>query len=69
MKTLLDTVLKLKIWKDTRGQELVEYALMAGFLVTISGAISPAIAGSVSTVFSQVSMSLGLAGGNSGSLQ
>lgn len=69
MGTLLDTILKLKIWKDTRGQDLAEYALMAGFLVTVAGALSPAIAGHVSTVFSQVGNSLSLAGGNSGSLQ
>lgn len=69
MGTLLDTILKLKIWKDTRGQDLTEYALMAGFLVTVAGALSPAIAGQVSTVFSHVGNSLSLAGGNSGQVQ
>ena len=34
-------VLKLKIWKDTRGQDLIEYALMAGFVAVAAGAIMP----------------------------
>lgn len=68
MVTLLDTILKLKIWKDTRGQEFVEYALLAGFVATISGAFSPAIAGQISTVFSHVNTSLSLSGGGGGSV-
>jgi Flp pilus assembly pilin Flp len=69
MATLLDTVLRLKIWKDNRGQELVEYALLAGFLVTISGAVSPTVAATVSTVFSRVVGALDASGSSSGNLQ
>ena len=32
MTKIIDASLKLKIWKDTQGQDLMEYALMAGFL-------------------------------------
>ncbi len=45
---------KLKIWRDTRGQDLIEYALMAGFVALAAGAIMPGIANSISTVFSKV---------------
>jgi Flp pilus assembly pilin Flp len=69
MATLLDTVLRLKIWKDNRGQELVEYALLAGFLVTISGAVSPSVADTVSTVFSRIVGALDASGNSSGNLQ
>ncbi len=69
MATLLNTVLKLKIWKDTRGQELVEYALIAAFLVAAGGAISPAVASNVSNVFSKVTSSLSLSANGSGQLQ
>jgi pilus assembly protein Flp/PilA len=48
-------VLKLKIWKDTRGQDLIEYALMAGFVAVAAGAIMPGVATSISTIFSKVS--------------
>jgi Flp pilus assembly pilin Flp len=69
MTTLLDAALRLKIWKDNRGQELVEYALLAGFLITISGAVSPSVAGTVSTVFSRVVGALDTSGGGSGTVQ
>jgi pilus assembly protein Flp/PilA len=46
---------KLRIWKDTRGQDLIEYALMAGFVAVAAGAIMPGVATSISTIFSKVS--------------
>lgn len=48
-------ILRLKIWKDTKGQDLIEYALMAGFVAVAAGAIMPNVAQSISTIFSQVS--------------
>ncbi len=51
MKNLL---LKLKVLKDTRGQDLIEYALMAGFVAVAAGAIMPGVATSISTIFSKV---------------
>ncbi len=48
-------VLKLKIWKDTRGQDLIEYALMAGFVAVAAGAIMPTVATNISQIFSKVS--------------
>lgn len=48
-------ILKLQIWKDTRGQDLIEYALMAGFVAVAAGAIMPNIANSISTIFSKIS--------------
>ena len=47
-------ILKLKVWKDTRGQDLIEYALMAGFVAVAAGAIMPGVATSISTIFSKV---------------
>ena len=51
MKNLL---LKLRILADTRGQDLIEYALMAGFVAVAAGAIMPGVATSISTIFSKV---------------
>ena len=51
MKNML---LKLKIWKDQHGQDLIEYALMAGFVAVAAGAIMPSVATSVSTIFSKI---------------
>ena len=50
-----DFMLKLKIWKDTKGQDLIEYALMAGFVAVAAGAIMPGVASSISTIFSKIS--------------
>jgi len=47
-------ILRMRIWKDRRGQDLIEYALMAGFVAVAAGAIMPGISGSISTIFSRV---------------
>jgi pilus assembly protein Flp/PilA len=52
MKNLL---LKLRVWHDTKGQDLIEYALMAGFVAVAAGAIMPSVATSISTIFSKIS--------------
>jgi Flp pilus assembly pilin Flp len=47
--------LRLKqCWKNIRGQDLIEYALMAGFVVVAAGAVAPGVASSISTIFRQV---------------
>lgn len=40
--------------RDTRGQDLVEYALLAGFIAVAAGALLPGISGSISTIFSRM---------------
>ena len=45
---------KLRIWKDTRGQDLIEYALMAGFVAVAAGAIMPNVASSISVIFGAI---------------
>jgi pilus assembly protein Flp/PilA len=51
---MMKLVWKLRIWKDTRGQDLIEYALMAGFVAVAAGAIMPNISSSISTIFSKI---------------
>jgi pilus assembly protein Flp/PilA len=55
MTRIKNLVLKLQVWKDTRGQDLIEYALMAGFVAVAAGAIMPGVSSSISTIFSKVS--------------
>ncbi len=47
-------ILKLAVWKDKRGQDLIEYALMAGFVAVAAGAIMPGVASSISQIFSKI---------------
>ena len=51
---LVKLVYKLRILVDNRGQDLIEYALMAGFVAVAAGAIMPGVADSISTIFSKV---------------
>jgi Flp pilus assembly pilin Flp len=44
-----------QIWRNRRGQDLIEYALMAGFVAVAAGAIMPGVSSSISTIFSEVS--------------
>jgi len=45
---------RILIWKDTRGQDLIEYSLMAGFVAVAAGAIMPGVSSNVSKIFSKV---------------
>jgi Flp pilus assembly pilin Flp len=44
----------MRAWRDRRGQDLIEYALMAGFVAVTAGAIMPGVSSSISTIFSSV---------------
>ena len=57
--TLLNS-LKLRL-KDTKGQDLIEYALMAGFVAVAAGAIMPGVADSISEIFSSVASVISVA--------
>jgi pilus assembly protein Flp/PilA len=52
--TYLAVICRLEIWRDTLGQDLIEYALMAGFVAVAAGAIMPGVTSSVSKIFSKV---------------
>jgi len=61
MKRIQSSIQNLKrwmaaaaVWKDTRGQDLVEYALLAGFVAVAAGALLPGISTSISTIFSRM---------------
>lgn len=40
--------------EDKLGQDMVEYALLAGFIAVAAGAILPPISQSISTIFSKM---------------
>ncbi len=53
----------LNFWKADRGQDLIEYALMAGFVAVAAGALMPDVSKSISTVFSKIQGLLSTAAG------
>ena len=58
MKLANRFIVKLLIIKDTRGQDLIEYALLAGFVAVAAGAIMPGVSQSISEIFSKISSSM-----------
>lgn len=58
MTTLRTTLWRFCIWRDTKGQDLIEYALMAGFVAVTAGSIMPNVSTNISTVFSKVGSSM-----------
>ena len=61
-RTTMNRIIRLawavRILKDTYGQDLIEYALMAGFVAVAAGAVMPGVAKSISTIFSRVVSSM-----------
>ena len=52
---------RLQLVKDTKGQDLIEYALMAGFVAVAAGAIMPGVSQNISEIFSKIASSMGSA--------
>jgi Flp pilus assembly pilin Flp len=55
-----------RLWKETLAQDMIEYALMAGFMAVAAGAFMPGVATIISTIFSQIA-SVMTAAANQGS--
>jgi Flp pilus assembly pilin Flp len=51
-----------RIKRDVNGQDILEYALLAGFIAVACGAILPSVANSVSQIFSQINSTMVSAG-------
>ena len=55
MKELILIRIRLaRLMRATLGQDLIEYALMAGFVAVAAGAIMPGVSTSISVIFSKV---------------
>ena len=61
MNKLKNYIVSTRLWKDTRGQDLIEYALMAGFVAVAAGAVMPGVHTNISQIFSKIASSLGSA--------
>lgn len=55
MSATVTILWRLRLWlEDRKAQDLIEYALMAGFVATAAGAIMPGISSNISRIFSKV---------------
>ncbi len=50
-----------RLLRDLTGEDLIEYALMAGFVAVAAGAIMPGVSTSISTIFSKVASTMTVA--------
>ena len=58
MQKMWQTVISFQIWSDQNGQDLIEYAMIAGFIAVVSGMFMPNISQDVSTVFSKIASTM-----------
>jgi len=54
MNWLRNRILQLQVWKDTSGQDLVEYALAAGMVAVAAVAAMPSLTTTVDNVFTRI---------------
>ena len=54
MKNMLQAIIKSRLWKEEHGQDMVEYALLAGFITVAVTAAFPPVSASISTIFSRL---------------
>jgi len=54
MTRIKQAILQLQVWKDTSGQDLVEYALAAGLVAVAAVACMPGLSGTVNNVFNKI---------------
>jgi pilus assembly protein Flp/PilA len=63
MKMLVAQSWRFALWRDRQGQDMIEYALLAGFIAVAVGALSPALANSMTLIYSRLASKLVDAGG------
>ena len=54
MRLIRKAAWRVRIWSDTKGQDLIEYALIAGFIAVAAGAVMPGVTNAVKSLFSKI---------------
>jgi Flp pilus assembly pilin Flp len=54
MQKMWHSVISLRIWSDQHGQDLIDYAMIAGFIAVVTGMFLPNVSKDVSTVYSEL---------------
>lgn len=54
MRKMCHSVVSLQIWSDQHGQDLIDYAMIAGFIAVVSGMFLPNVSQDVSRVYSEL---------------
>ena len=54
MRRVIELALRLQIWKDTRGQDLIEYALVVALIAFAATAGMSSLATSINNAFTSI---------------
>jgi Flp pilus assembly pilin Flp len=54
MLQVIRLIVQWRIWSDQRGQDLIEYGLLAALVTVMAVAIMPGVASNIDIVFSKV---------------
>jgi len=54
MRNVMQRIIQARLWKDTQGQDLVEYALTAGLVAVAAVAAMPSLTTTIDNVFSKI---------------
>lgn len=63
MRTLVDWLYRWRIWQDTHGQDMVEFALLASLVALGAALFMPELSESMDTIYSRMKSKLVQAGG------
>jgi Flp pilus assembly pilin Flp len=63
MRTIVNWLYRWRIWQDLRGQDMVEYALLASLVAVASGLFLPDLRDSMEAIYSRMKSKLVEAGG------
>jgi Flp pilus assembly pilin Flp len=55
---ILTILFRIRLWRDQHGQDLVEYALLAGLAAVASGLFVPDMSASMTKIYSRVASKL-----------
>ena len=58
MTQIVCALWRLRLWREDRGQDFVEYALLAGLVAVASGLFIPQVSESMVTIFSRMASKL-----------
>lgn len=58
MNRIVNIIYRLALWRDCRGQDMVEFALLAGLVAVASGLFLPGISESMDTIYSRMASKL-----------
>ena len=54
MQMIWHSAVSLRIWSDLHGQDLIDYAMIAGFIAVVTGMFLPNVSKDVSRVYSEL---------------